>query len=48
MKRIFPDYFILNVVWQRGEGSMGNLFKINHLFSVPHKMAFPQLDIIIC
>lgn len=50
MKRIFPDYFVLNVVFSKGVREVWEtlLFKINHLFYVPHKKAFPQLDIIIC
>ena len=38
MKRIFPDYFVLNVVFSKGVREVWEtlLFKINHLFSVPH------------
>jgi len=50
MKRIFPGYFVLNVVFSKGVREVWEilLFKINHLFSVPYKKAFPQLDIFIC
>ena len=50
MKRIFPGYFVLNVVFSKGVREVWEilLFKINHLFSVPYKKAFSQLDTFIC